>query len=152
MRVSEEGRHVKISQAGLDLIREFEGCRLTAYMDSVGVWTIGYGCTTDVAPGMKITQAQAEERLKEDVHHAENCVNSLVTVPLTPGEFDALVSFAFNLGCGNLRKSTLLRLVNESNFDAAALEFRRWDKAGGQVLSGLTRRRYAEAKRFEDNA
>ena len=96
--------------------------------------------------------AEAEDRLKEDVHHAENCVNSLVAVPLTQGEFDALCSFAFNLGCSALRKSTLLRLLNQSDYDGAAAEFRKWNKAGGEVLAGLTKRRFEESQRFEDTA
>lgn len=139
----------EISQAGLDLIKRSEGQRLVAYMDSAGVWTIGYGSTIDVAPGMKITAGQAEERLKKDVQDAAKCVNECVTVPLTQGEFDALVSFTFNLGCGSLKKSTLLRLLNEGDKDAAGYEFRKWNKAGGQVLAGLSRRRYEEAKMFE---
>ena len=140
---------MKIGAAGIALIKQFEGCRLQAYQDSVGVWTIGYGSTTDVAPGQIITQAQAEQRLLEDVKHAEACVNGAVTVPLTQNEFDACVSFVFNLGCGNFRKSTLLRKLLDSDYDGASLEFRRWDKAGGQVLAGLTRRRAAEERLFE---
>ena len=140
---------MKIGDAGLALIKEFEGCRLQAYQDSVGVWTIGYGSTTDVAPGQIITQAEAEGRLMEDLKHAETCVNGAVTVPLVQNEFDALVAFVFNLGCGAFRKSTLLRKLLDSDFDGAALEFRRWDKAGGQVLAGLTRRRAAEERLFE---
>lgn len=143
---------MNISDKGIDLIKGFEGCRLVAYQDSVGVWTIGYGSTTNVAPGDKISAAEAEQRLREDLRHAENCVNSLVAVPLTQGEFDALVSFAFNVGCGNLRKSTLLRLLNQHDYDGASMEFKKWDKAGGQVLEGLSKRRLAEAERFEENA
>lgn len=143
---------MKLGPQGLALIKEFEGCKLQAYTDSVGVWTIGYGCTTDVAPGMMITLAQAEQRLVDDLKHAETCVNGAVTVPLTQGEFDALVSWVFNLGCGSLRKSTLLRKLNESDYDGAAQEFLRWDKAGGKVLAGLTRRREAEAELFESTA
>jgi lysozyme len=98
---------------------------------------------------MHITQAEADDRLLADLKDAEACVSGAVRVPLTQNEFDALVAFTFNLGCGSLRKSTLLRLLNESNYDAAAIEFRKWDKAGGQVLAGLTRRRMAEARLFE---
>lgn len=140
---------MKIGDTGLALIREFEGCRLAAYTDSVGVWTIGYGCTTDVAPGMRITQAEAEQRLLDDLTQAQACVNRCVTVPLTQHEFDACVCLTFNIGCGNFGKSTLLRKLNDSDFDGAALEFHKWDKAGGQVLAGLTRRRLAEARLFE---
>jgi len=140
---------MNIGPQGLALIKEFEGCRLSAYLDSVGVPTIGYGHTKDVRMGDTCTQAEADAWLAEDVKDAEQCVESEVTVPMTQHEFDALVSFTFNLGCGNLRKSTLLRLLNNSDYDGAALEFRRWDKAGGQVLAGLTRRRDAESRLFE---
>ena len=141
---------MNIGPAGLALIKEFEGCRLTAYLDSVGVATIGVGHTKGVCMGDTCSQAQADSWLAQDVKEAEQCVDAAVTVPLTQHEFDALVSFTFNLGCGNLKKSTLLRLLNASDYDAAALEFRRWDKAGGQVLAGLTRRRDAEARLFEE--
>lgn len=139
---------MNISDKGLDLIRRHEGCRLTAYRDSVGVWTIGYGNTTDVDPGTTITQAEAELRLKEDAHHAETCVNNCVSVPLTQNEFDALVSFVFNLGCGALTGSTLLRKLNDSDFDGAAAQFEHWNHAGGRVLAGLTTRRTAERELF----
>ena len=140
---------MKIGERGLALIKEFEGVRLAAYLDSVGVPTIGYGHTKDVQMGDTCTPEQANEWLREDCEDAENCVNSAVSVPLTECEFDALVSFVFNLGCGNFRKSTLLRKLLDSDYDGAAIEFRKWDKAGGQVLAGLTRRRLAEARLFE---
>jgi len=138
-----------INQAGLDLIKEFEGVRLRAYLDSVGVPTIGYGHTRGVKMGDTCTPEQADEWLREDIADAEDCVNFEVSVPLTQHEFDALCSFVFNLGCGNFRKSTLLRKLLDGDHDGACLEFRRWDRAGGQVLEGLTRRRYAEARLFE---
>ena len=140
---------MKIGKSGIELIKEYEGCRLQAYQDLVGVWTIGYGCTTDVEPGQIITQAEAEQRLLDDLKASEDCVNGAVIVPLAENEFDALVSFVFNLGCKQFRGSTLLRKLNNSDYDGAALEFRRWDKAGGQVLAGLTRRRAAEERLFE---
>ena len=140
---------MKIGENGLSIIKSFEGLRLMPYMDSVGVWTVGYGSTTDVTPGEPITQAEAEDRLIKDVENAEECVNKHVAVPITQNEFDALCSLVFNVGCGNFRKSTMLRLLNEGDHDAAAYEFRRWDKAGGQVLAGLTRRRFAEQQLFE---
>lgn len=139
---------MEVSQEGINLIKRFEGCRLQAYMDAVGIWTIGYGCTTDVEPGQIITLAEAEDRLRQDVKDAEKCVNSAVTVPLSQNEFDALVSFTFNLGCGSLKKSTLLKLLNEGDRDGAAYEFRKWDKAKGTVMPGLSRRRFAEAQMF----
>ena len=140
---------MNIGPAGLALIKEFEGVRLAAYLDSVGVPTIGYGHTKGVQMGDTCTEEQADQWLREDCADAEDCVNSAVSVPLTQHEFDALVSFVFNLGCGNFRKSTLLRKLLDSDYDGCCLEFRKWDKAGGQTLAGLTRRRYAEAKLFE---
>lgn len=140
---------MNISNEGLDLIRAHEGCRFSAYQDSVGVWTIGYGHTRGVKEGDTCTQAQADEWLKLDVLVAEQCVMQAVTVPLTQGEFDALVSFTFNLGCRALKNSTLLKMLNDSNYDGAAAEFSKWNHAGGVVLAGLTARREAERQRFE---
>jgi lysozyme len=140
---------VNIGARGIELIKEFEGVRLKAYLDSVGVPTIGYGHTKDVQMGDTCTEEEADAWLREDIADAENCVNSAVSAALTQNEFDALCCFVFNVGCGNFRKSTLLRKLLDGDMDGAALEFRRWDKAGGQVLAGLTRRRYAEAKLFE---
>lgn len=137
------------SQNAVELIKRHEGLRLTAYYDSVGVLTIGYGSTVDVEPGQRITQAEAEDRLREDMNDAEVAVNALVTVPLTQNEFDALTSLVFNIGRGNFAKSTLLRVLNEGKHDLAANEIRRWDRAGGQVLAGLTKRRWDEQKLFE---
>jgi lysozyme len=140
---------VNIGERGLELIKEFEGVRFAADLDSVNVPTIGYGHTKGVQMGDTCTQEQADDWLREDCEDAENCVNSAVSVPLTQHEFDALVSFVFNLGCGNFRKSTLLRKLLDSDYDGAAVEFKKWDKAGGQQLAGLTRRRAAEARLFE---
>ena len=136
------------SAAGLALTQASEGCELTAYQDSAGVWTIGYGHTGGVTPGETITQEQAEEFLKSDVAGAETSVENLVEVDLTPNQFAALVSFTFNLGGGALAGSTLLALVNSKEFDAAAQQFGRWVYADGQELEGLVRRRAAEAKLF----
>lgn len=140
---------MKISDAGLSLIKQFEGFRANAYLCSAGVPTIGYGHTRGVKLGDVCTPEEAEAWLREDVEAAERCVNQTVAVPLTQHEFDALVSFVFNLGCGNFRKSTLLKLLNEGRHDEAAMEFRRWDRAGGVVLAGLTKRRLAEQRLFE---
>jgi len=140
---------VKISDKGLALIKEFEGVRLAAYLDSVGVPTIGYGHTKGVQMGDRCSMEEAAAWLAEDCEEAEDCVNGAVNVPLTQHEFDALISFVFNLGCGNFRKSTLLKKLLDSDYDGAAQEFQRWDKAGGQVLAGLTKRRLAEARLFE---
>jgi len=141
---------VNYSKTGLQLTERFEGVRLTAYPDSVGVWTIGYGHTHGVQPGDTCTQDQANQWLQEDTAWATNVVNSLITVQLTQNEFDALVDFTFNLGSGSLRHSTLLRLVNQGKFKAAANEFDKWDHAGGKVIAGLLRRRQAEADLFNN--
>jgi lysozyme len=139
---------MKISQQGIALIKQFEGCKLKTYKDSVGVLTIGYGHTgADVKTGMTITQAQAEELLKKDVARFEIGVTKLVdTIP--QNQFDALVSFAYNVGLMALEKSTLLRKLRAGDTLGAANEFPRWNKAGGRVLTGLTRRRAAEQKLF----
>lgn len=139
---------MKISDAGLDLIKQHEGCVLEAYQDSVEVWTIGVGHTLGVKMGDKITQQEADDFLRADCYVAETCVNTAVRVPLTQNEFDALVSLVFNIGCRAFRDSTLLKLLNQSDYDGAEQQFLRWDKAGGQTLSGLTKRRKAESELF----
>ncbi len=134
---------------GTELTEQFEGLRLAAYQDQVGVWTIGYGHTgPDVYPGLTITQNEATALLLHDVGTAAGCVNRLVTVMLQQEEFDALVDFVFNLGAQAFATSTLLRKLNASEFDAAIAEFAKWDHAGGQVVAGLLRRRLAEADLF----
>lgn len=139
---------MQYSGKGLLLTEREEGCKLEAYLDSVGVPTIGYGHTRGVSLGMTCSQEQAEEWLKEDLAFAEGEVNSLVKVPLTQGEFDALVDFTFNLGGGALEHSTLLKLLNEGDFQGAAEELPKWDHAGGKVLQGLLRRRLEEKEEF----
>lgn len=140
---------MKVSDEGLELIKRFEGCKLTAYKDSVGVLTIGYGHTIGVRVGDTCTQEQADDWLRDDSHRAETCIQQCVSADLTQGEFDALVSFVFNLGCGNFRGSRLLQCINDGRMDEAAEQFKRWNKARGQVLAGLTARREAEAERFQ---
>jgi len=140
------------SKNGLDLTAQFEGCRLTAYKDSVGRWTNGYGNTHDVMPGSMITQAQAMHDLLANIQTSVNDVNYLVKVPLTQGEFDALVDFDFNLGRGNLASSTLLKLLNAGDYQGAANEIDKWDRAGGVLLAGLLRRRQAETALFNGGA
>lgn len=140
---------MNISQNGIKLIKQFEGCELTAYRDVVGVWTIGYGHTGDVKEGETITQAQADEILANDLKTYVAGVNNLVKVSINQNQFDALVSFAFNLGVSALGMSTLLQDINAHNFQAAAGEFGHWNHAGGQVVAGLTARRAAEAALFE---
>ena len=141
-----------LSQNGLDLIKGFEGLRLSAYQDSAGVWTIGYGHTGNVKPGDRITQAQAEDLLQKDTAWAQQAVRDQVKVPLTQGQFDALTSFTFNLGAGALAKSTLLNKLNAGDYAGAQAEFGKWVHAGGQVLQGLVRRRAAEAELFGNGA
>lgn len=143
---------MKISQKGLDLIKRFEGLRLDAYICPGNVWTIGYGSTRGVKQGDRITKERAEELLREDVARFESPVRRLVKVPLEQHQFDALVSFAFNVGSGALGSSTLLRLLNAGDYAGAAAQFDRWNRAGGQVLAGLTRRRAAERAMFEGRA
>ncbi len=137
------------SKSGLQLTESFEGCRLTAYQDVKGVWTIGVGHTgPDVYEGLIITQDQADAWLLQDVQNAVNHVNSLVTVQLTQPEFDALVDFCFNVGCGAFAGSTMLKLLNAGDYAGAADQFERWDKSGGQVIAGLLRRRQTEVQEF----
>jgi lysozyme len=140
----------KINDAGLALIKEFEGCRLNAYRDIVGVLTIGYGHTgQDVWTNQVITEAKAEALLIKDLEKFENGVQDLLQVSaITNNQFSALVCFAYNLGLGNLEKSTLLKLVNERKFQEAAEQFLVWDRAGGEVVPGLLRRRQAERALF----
>ncbi|HBL8902660.1 TPA: lysozyme [Enterobacter hormaechei] len=144
---------MQTSEKGIALIKQFEGCKLTAYQDSVGVWTIGYGWTQPVdgkpiRAGMTIKQETAERLLKTGLVSYESDVSRLVKVGLTQGQFDALVSFTYNLGARSLSTSTLLRKLNAGDYAGAADEFLRWNKAGGKVLNGLTRRREAERDLF----
>src|SRR5579883_2831904 len=142
-------QEMSYSDAGFALTTGFEGLRLQAYLDAVGVWTIGYGHTgPDVHPGRTITKDEAEAILQADLAKHVAAVNRLVHVDLTQGQFDALVDFSFNLGDHALAGSTLLRLVNAREFGAAQDEFPKWDHAGGRVLPGLLARRQAEAVLF----
>ena len=135
---------------GTKLLKFFEGCRLTAYQDSVGVWTIGYGHTKGVFEGMSITQEEAEQMLLTELEEYEGYVEKYVTVPLTQNQFDALVVWVYNLGPTNFRKSTLLKELNSGNYTAAGNEITKWNKAGGKVLAGLVKRREAEAELFNE--
>ena len=134
-----------------DLIKEFEGCKLEAYPDPATGGepiTIGVGHTGGIKLGTTITQTQADEYLVSDVAHAANAINQMVSVDMTQGEFDALCSFAFNLGIGNLKSSTLLKKLNAGDKQGAADQFLVWNKAAGHVMAGLTRRREAERALF----
>ena len=139
-------------EKGLALIKQFEGLRLDAYICPAGVPTIGYGTTKVNGQSVKvpstITESQANNYLQSDVKTFEQAVNSAVTVPVTQNQFDALVSFTYNLGPGNLRSSTLLKKLNAKDYAGAADEFPKWNKSGGKELAGLTRRRNAERDLF----
>lgn len=147
---------MQTSHNGVSLIKQFEGCRLTAYPDpgtGGAPWTIGYGWThpvdgKPVRPGMTIDQDIADRLLKTGLLSYENDVLKLVRVKLTQGQFDALVSFAYNVGSRALSTSTLLKKLNAGDIKGAADEFLRWNKAGGKVMPGLTNRRKAERDVF----
>ncbi len=139
---------IGISQKGIDLIKRWEGFRSNAYLCPGNVWTIGYGHTKNVYQGMCISKAQAEELLKSDLRYFENAVRKFVTVKLNQAQFDALVSFTFNVGVYAFKKSTLLRLVNQGDFLGAAKQFGRWVNANGKKLPGLVKRREDEKKLF----
>jgi lysozyme len=144
---------MKINVAGLALIKAHEGRRLEAYKDPVGIWTIGYGHTSaagapKVSPGMKITEAEAERILRNDLAKFERAVADAVSVPLNDNQFSALVSFCFNVGPGGFRRSSVLRCVNDRQFDLVPGRLALWNKGGGKVLRGLVRRRMEEGELF----
>ena len=141
---------MKISQEGIALIKKFEGCELTAYQCSAGVWTIGYGHTKGIEEGMEITQQEAEDMLVEELHEYENYINDNVTAPLSQNQFDAMVSWVYNLGPANLKASTLLKVLNAGDYDGVPAQIKRWNKAGGVTLNGLIRRREAESLLFQN--
>ena len=141
-----------INQAGLDLVKGFEGFYADAYICPAGVATIGYGHTADVAMGQCVDENQAQRLLRDDLESACASVERLVSVPLSDNQFAALASFAFNCGAGNLGVSTLLKKLNHGNYDAAPSELARWVKATDpatgkkRTLAGLVRRRAAEGE------
>lgn len=140
--------NMKTSKAGIELIKKYEGLRLASYVDSSGVWTIGYGHTGDVKMGDVITKEEAERLLIQDLSVAENEINRY-GLNLCQNQFDALVSFVYNVGIGNFRKSTLLKkLQADPNDPTIADEFKRWIYAGGKVLQGLVKRRSDEARLY----
>jgi lysozyme len=138
----------RTSDRGIEVIKFHEGLRLKAYLCPANVWTIGWGHTRNVRPGDVITHEEARTLLLKDIAEAEACVHGHVSVSLTQGQFDALVSFVFNLGCGALGRSTLLKKLNRGDYDGAAEQFPRWRKGGGRVLAGLVKRRDDEQRRF----
>lgn len=137
---------MKTSRNGFELIKRYEGCRLTAYKCPAGVLTVGYGHTgTDVVAGMVITQQQADELLQKDVRWAEDAVNR-EKLNINQNQFDALVSFVFNLGAGNFRSSSLLKMIRINPLSLnIRTEFEKWCKAKGSTLPGLALRRKHEA-------
>mgnify|MGYP001243569709 FL=1 len=145
-----------ISEEGLALIKHFEGCptdeegNVVAYQDAVDVWTIGYGHTKGVQEGDKWTKEKAEFMLWRELEDEyEGYVNDYVHVPLNQNQFDALCSWVYNLGPANLKVSTLLKKLNNGEYEEVPAQIKRWNKAGGKVLEGLVRRRNAEALMFE---
>jgi lysozyme len=137
-----------LSQTGKALIQSFESCKLYAYQDERGIWTIGWGHTTGVVPYLTCTPQDADGWFDQDTQNVINAVNNSVKVPLTQNQFDALVSFTYNVGVGSEAHSTLLQLLNAGNFQGAADQFLLWNHVNGQVDAGLTRRREAEQALF----
>lgn len=147
---------MQVSDKGIELIKSFEGCSLTAYPDpgtSGAPWTIGYGWTGNVdgkpiRPGMKIDQSTADRLLRTGIVSYDQAVNKMLKVKVTQNQYDALVSLAYNIGTRALSTSTLMKRVNNGDYGYAADEFLRWNKSGGKVMPGLTNRRKAEREVF----
>ena len=144
---------MKLNPAGLDLIKKYEGFRSRAYRDAVGIWTIGYGHTSmagppHVLPFLKISHQQGEQILARDVERFARKIRPLIRVKLNDNQFSALVSFAYNVGIGGFRRSSVLKRINAGQFDAVPHRLSLWVKAGGRTLKGLVRRRAAEGELF----
>lgn len=144
---------MKTSNSGINLIKGFEGKRLKAYDDGVGVWTIGFGTIkypngVRVKKGDTCTESQAEQYLRNDLVVFENALNRLVKVSLNQNQFDALVSLTYNIGTGAFKDSTLLKKLNAKDYKGAAEQFPRWNRGGGRVLNGLVKRRKIEMELF----
>ena len=140
---------MNIGKAGLELIKKWEGVKLTAYLPTPNdVWTIGYGHTKTARPGMTITLQEAEKLLVQDLSWVEEALAKHVKVPLNQNQYDALSSFVYNLGETNFASSTLLRKLNEGDYTGAADQLPRWNKQKGKVLRGLTNRRLEEKALF----
>jgi len=140
---------MKTGKKGLQIIKHYEGFRAKAYYCPANVLTIGYGTTAGVTKNMVVTEAMAEKLLQADVKKFEDAINAAVKVKINQDQFDALVSFVYNVGAGNFRSSTLLKLLNQGRFDLVDDQFGRWNKGGGRVLAGLTKRRATEATLFK---
>ena len=143
---------MKISDKGIALIKSFEGCRLQAYPDPAtggDPWTVGYGHTgPEVTRDLAINQQEADECLMQDLAKFEDCVTDACEKEPTQNQFDSIVCLAYNIGCKAMSGSTLIKLLNAGDAQGAASQFMRWNKAGGQVMAGLTRRRQAERDLF----
>lgn len=145
---------MNVGNRGLDIIKEFEGWSSEPYLDPVGIPTIGWGSTWD-DEGSKITidhepidEATGERYLRHELRHVESAIARLIKVPLTQNQFDAMASFAYNVGTGALQRSTLRMKLNRQDYENATEEFQKWKYAGGRVLAGLVRRRAAERALF----
>ena len=145
----EGDNEMETSEVGIELIKEFEGKRQVAYQDSAGVWTIGYGHTKGVYEGQLCIEKTCDRYLAEDIQEVEEYIEKLVEVPLTQNQYDALVSWTFNLGLYNLKESTLLRKLNYGDYEVVPEEMKKWIYVGDEVLEGLIRRREAEAALFD---
>ena len=141
---------MKISEDGLELIKKFEGCETSAYQDSVGVWTIGFGHTKGVEEGQTCSIEDAESMLTDEMDEYDGYINNMVKVDLQQHEFDSLVAWVYNLGPTNLNESTMLKVLNGGQFDRVPDEMNRWTRAGGEILEGLVRRRQAESLMFQN--
>ena len=140
---------MQISEEGLSLIKKYEGCELKAYRCPANVLTIGYGHIKDVKEGDQITKEEANYMLQEEMIEYEGYVNDMVDVELNQSQYDSLCAWVYNLGPTNFQSSTLLKVLNEGKYNEIPQQIKRWNKAGGEVLNGLIRRRLAEALLFE---
>ena len=140
---------MNISKEGIALIKKFEGCELKAYRCPANVLTIGYGVTKGVTEDMEITQQEADEMLAGELIEYTEYINNMVKVALNQNQFDGLTAWIYNLGPTNFKDSTLLRVLNEGRYNEVPQEIKRWNKAGGETLTGLIRRREAESRLFE---
>jgi lysozyme len=148
---------MKMTDDGLALIKRWEGFRAAAYRDAVGVWTIGYGHTAmagepQVKAGLRISEAEGEVILRRDVEQFARGVRAAVKAEISDAQFSALVSFAYNVGLGNFRSSSVLAAVNRKDFAAVPRRLQLWSKAGGRVLPGLVKRRADEAALFSSGS
>ena len=146
---------MRCNDAGIEIIKHFEGWSAKAYQDPIGIWTIGYGSIWDL-DGERVTgstpvltEAEGEQLLRRELHHVEKAVSRLILVELTENAFSSLCSFTYNLGSTRLKSSTLRAKLNRGDYMGASAEFPKWRRAGGRILPGLVRRRVEERKLFE---